>query len=602
MLFNKNYPLKKVYYRSFLLLIVIPILIVFMVSIGIIKVMMQKTATSNIQNSQNNIVTILGKEVNEVSLYLSHFVYVNNGGFMELAAKTNTDLQEERYLYTKELEEAFQVAMVPKQDILSCIFYMKDGQRTMLKTDLNKIEETIATKDWFINAKEEKNKVIIGSYDTTDPIFDYAKIRKKELLLVAALAPDITTDKLNKIEMVTLFTFSKAGSLIKENNKDELLGTTVILNEFDEMIYGELEEPTAGSYLQDPQLLTPGIHEKKLSDHQGNPKYTYIVSRVPETDWKIVSYIETSKLTEAFNKVALMMFLVILGLFLLFYFFSGYFLKNIITPIHMVIESLRKIETGDLNVHLEARGHGEIRHMIHSFNHMVRRLKGSIEENVKVQDLKHQAEMRALQSQIQPHFLVNTLNSIRFMAQVSKFDGIRKMAEALIKILSTSFRSNVGYYDLKEELEVLDSYIYLMKIRYSDAFEVAYEIDEEALTCQVPRLILQPIVENAIVHGLTSVEEDIGHLQIIVKKMEHHIYLEVIDDGEGMSREEIEQVLHAKEKREDNYSIGIENVYHRIKLHYGSMGSLEISSEVGSYTKVIMKIPVVEKIKRDEHE
>ena len=109
--------------------------------------------------------------------------------------------------------------------------------------------------------------------------------------------------------------------------------------------------------------------------------------------------------------------------------------------------------------------------MIHSFNRMVRELKASIEENEQVQQKKHQAEVRALQSQINPHFLVNTLNSIRFMAQVSKFDGIRKMAEALIKILSCSFRGSISFYTVREELDVLDSYLYLMKIRYSDGFE-----------------------------------------------------------------------------------------------------------------------------------
>ena len=100
------------------------------------------------------------------------------------------------------------------------------------------------------------------------------------------------------------------------------------------------------------------------------------------------------------------------------------------------------------------------------------------------------------------------------MAQVSRFDGIRKMAEALIKILSCSFRGSISFYTVREELDVLDSYIYLMKIRYSDGFEVEYQIDRGCLDYKMPRLILQPIVENSIVHGLAEKEDDIGHLKI----------------------------------------------------------------------------------------
>ena len=223
---------------------------------------------------------------------------------------------------------------------------------------------------------------------------------------------------------------------------------------------------------------------------------------------------EITLYTAAYNQVMGISILVISLLLLLFYLFSRYFLGQIIAPLHSVVEGMREMEEGNLTVHVEPAGQSEIRTMIHSFNRMVRELKASIEENERVQQKKHQAEVRALQSQINPHFLVNTLNSIRFMAQVSRFDGIRKMAEALIKILSCSFRGSISFYTVREELDVLDSYIYLMKIRYSDGFEVEYQIDRGCLDYKMPRLILQPIVENSIVHGLAEKEDDIGHLKI----------------------------------------------------------------------------------------
>ena len=143
----------------------------------------------------------------------------------------------------------------------------------------------------------------------------------------------------------------------------------------------------------------------------------------------------------------------------MFYLFSSYFLKNIIDPIHNTVEGMRLVEEGRLDVHVVPVGQAELRVMIHSFNRMTRRLKQLMQENEEEQQKKHEAEIRALQSQINPHFLVNSLNSIRFIAQVSRYEAIARMAEALIKILSCSFRSNVGFYTLDEELEVLDGFI-----------------------------------------------------------------------------------------------------------------------------------------------
>ena len=318
------------------------------------------------------------------------------------------------------------------------------------------------------------------------------------------------------------------------------------------------------------------------------------MSDVEENGWKIVSCVRTARLTASYNQVTLASILVISLLFLLFYLFSRYFLGQIITPLHTVVEGMKEMEEGNLTVHVEPAGQSEIRTMIHSFNRMVRELKASIEENEQVQQKKHQAEVRALQSQINPHFLVNTLNSIRFMAQVSRFDGIRKMAEALIKILSCSFRGSISFYTVREELDVLDSYLYLMKIRYSDGFEVVYDIDETCLDCKVPRLILQPIVENSIVHGLAEKEDDIGHLTVRLKASGDSLIFTVEDDGRGMTEEEIRQLLTHRERAEgDNTSIGVENVLSRLKLNFGSRYGIRMESQPGQYTKTILTIPLM---------
>ena len=596
MLFDKRFSLKTVYYRSFLLLIVIPILLVSVISLTLTRYIMERAAITNIRNAQASIESSLSKAIRDISLQLSHLVYVNDGEVMELASGMDSGDQQQRYDSRNRLSEVFRVAMVPSQDTISAMFYLKDGCTVYLKDEIRIPKEVMEQEAWYRQALAGPNVVSVGAFDTSRQNLTYSRLKSGEFVLAAAFSPDYQADRSGKMEMVSLFSVTHVGEVIRGFNRDEQLGTTFILDSSGSLIF-------AGDRYQEASRLLKGLTSKEAGvyktafDAQGNGRrqgYTIVVSDVEENGWKIVSCVRTARLTASYNQVTLASILVISLLFLLFYLFSRYFLGQIITPLHTVVEGMKEMEEGNLTVHVEPAGQSEIRTMIHSFNRMVRELKASIEENEQVQQKKHQAEVRALQSQINPHFLVNTLNSIRFMAQVSKFDGIRKMAEALIKILSCSFRGSISFYTVREELDVLDSYLYLMKIRYSDGFEVVYDIDETCLDCKVPRLILQPIVENSIVHGLAEKEDDIGHLTVRLKASGDSLIFTVEDDGRGMTEEEIRQLLTHRERAEgDNTSIGVENVLSRLKLNFGSRYGIRMESQPGQYTKTILTIPLL---------
>lgn len=319
-----------------------------------------------------------------------------------------------------------------------------------------------------------------------------------------------------------------------------------------------------------------------------------MASREPASGCQIISVIEAAALTRDFNRAALMVIGVTLVLFLLFYRFSCYYLRNIVEPVHNMVKSMEQVEGGNLEVHINPSGQTEIRTMVHSFNRMVRQLDRLIRDNREQQEKKLEAEIRALQSQINPHFLVNSLNSIRFMAQVAKFEGIGRMAESLIKILSTSFRSSNGFCSVREELEVLDSFVYLMKIRYSDGFDVEYKIDQCCMDCRIPRLILQPVVENSIVHGFSELVEEIGRIEVAITLTDGCLFITVRDNGKGMEQWEIHQLMSGGGiERADHKSIGITNVLSRLKLNYRDQCHLAMESKPGSYTLTRIMIPAL---------
>ncbi|MDO4469130.1 MAG: sensor histidine kinase [Bacillota bacterium] len=582
----KQYQLKGIYYRSFIFLIVIPILIVFSAAIFIIRQMMEDSAIRNIERVQKNMCMNLENEIQDASLRLSHFLYVNEGAITKAAAKTDTYDIEKKRIQAQELDRYFNFAMCPIEDIAAATFFMKSGNYTNLKEDFVISMDDIKEKDWYYQALENKNKVAVGSFNKK---ITPSKYGQNPFYIAVAIAPDIRVDTSGCIETAVLIVVSDLEKMVKLNLKDSTIGNTILLDEKNRVLY----DPSGKAELIKNQEIINGKY--KFKENRTGKSYVAVAREVMGTQWRIVNVVNSGKITGAFLRTASIILMIITAVMLLFYIFSHYFLKNIIHPVNDIIQGLKVVQTGNLDVHIAPKGQSEIRVMIHSFNQMVRRLKILIKENEQQQLKKQEAEMKALQSQINPHFLVNSLSSIRFMAQVSRFEGIRKMAEALIKILSCSFRSNQSTYTIKEEMEMLDSFIFLMSIRYSDGFQFEKEVDEKCLEYHIPRLILQPLVENSIVHAFTE-KEDIGLIKVSIYEEQEWIYLMVEDNGKGISKTQREQIFSWEEK-DDNYSIGIRNVYTRLQLNYGENSIFYIDSKEGSYTKIkiALKKKAVEK-------
>lgn len=592
---GKRISIKRKYYVSFLTMIVIPVLCVFLAAIVIVNQMIYSASITNIKSAQESMRHLLENDVKDVSMQLSHIIYIDNGNFMWTAGQMIGDSAAERNQFAERLNNLFQMVAAPKLDIISVKIYLKNGKSVYLKDELRKSDDEIRENDWYCDALDNKNTVTIGTYDTSAVPLMYTRQRKWEFIIAAALSPDRSVDRSDNVEMVTLFYKSDIGDLIKEYEKG-IIGNTVITDEKGNVIYQGYSGKEGLWYLKQKEENSREVQKQKVRKYESEHEwehYTYVTTELEDTGWKIVNMIPSSSLTQRINEIALYMFVVLLLVFTLFFCFSRYFLKNILNPVHMLEEGMLQVQENNLDVHLEPAGLYEIQQMLRSFNRMTDMLKRSIQEKEVAQERKHEEEVRALQSQINPHFLVNALNSIRFMAQVSKYIGIQKMAEALMKIVSCSFRSNISFYSLREEIEVLDSYVYLMKIRYSEGFEVEYQIEEACMECQVPRLILQPLVENAIVHGFS--EEETGHLKVSAQKRENKLILKVWDDGCGLTDEKIYQILNGKERdKKDNTSIGMENVFTRLKLSFGESCGIYIRSEIDEYTEIILELPALE--------
>lgn len=568
---DRRTTIKRSYFKNFIILIVVPIICIIVVALSIMRLMMRESAISNIQNIQSSLVEMLNRDIDEESLQLSHYIHTNDNQLLEIAAKTDTEDIQERYANMVLLKEIFQTTSVSDSGVIALGVYMKSGISSHLRETILMPYEEMKEMQWYQNALENKDVITVSSYDTSKGGLVGSYIGNNELLLILAVSPSEKLNKTEEIEMVVLIYKTNVGRYIREYNKNELLGETLLVDCDGHILYGSND----------------------INFQERSYKYNVIDSEIPSTKWKLINYVETSKLTYHYNQFMIWILVVLFILFFLFYLYSNFFLKQIINPVQSLVVAFQKMERGVLDIQMKEEGQSEIRDMMKSFNQMVQRLNETIEEKNEAQNQMYRAEFQALQSQINPHFLVNTLSSMRFMAQISKSQSLQKMADALIQILSSSFRNNDSFYTIEEEMKVLDGFIYLMKIRYSESFDVEYKIDENCYKIKMPRLMLQPVVENSIIHGFVQMDEERGMIQISVYQNNHCICFEVLDNGQGIAADEINEIWNNEyERKVDNYHIGLDNINNRLKLYYGEQYKVGINSKVGEYTKVTIMLPI----------
>ena len=262
--------------------------------------------------------------------------------------------------------------------------------------------------------------------------------------------------------------------------------------------------------------------------------------------------------------------------------------RHITRPVSRLDKAIAKVKDGDLSIQVKVKTNDELGRLTESFNQMVKDLKRYLEDRVQRQKDLNETTLRLYQTQLNPHFLYNTLDTIKWSAKIHQIPEIAVLAENLAVILRKSISSK-PFIQLREELDTIESYIKIQKIRFNGKFDFRYEIAPETEEILVPKLIVQPIVENAVIHGLADADE--GHIFVRAYLERKELVIEVSDDGCGISDEVIRR-LGNRDKEQKNGHIGFYNVDTIIRLHYGKDYGLRAERLPAGGTKVTIRIPV----------
>lgn len=329
--------------------------------------------------------------------------------------------------------------------------------------------------------------------------------------------------------------------------------------------------------------------------HSKEHMYIYILDN--NTGWKYVGIISLDKIIASANYIKKMTIFVFILCIIICFLFSIFISKMITKPINKLISIIDSTENGNLDMDFNPRYGDEIGTLAISYKNMVIRLKKYIEDIYEIQNKKREAEYRALKYQINPHFLYNTLSSIIWLTSKGDKENVINLVTALSSLFRLSISKDKELITISEEIEHVKNYLRIQKIRYEDQFQCIFDFDLEVLNCYIIKIILQPLVENAIYHGIR--DNDIsGIIKIKGKIMDDKIVIEVIDNGNGMTHEDIDYINNFLEKGgdENNFGIGIRNVNDRISFYFKNAYGLRFQKQ-GIYTIARVTLPIIKEVK-----
>lgn len=315
-----------------------------------------------------------------------------------------------------------------------------------------------------------------------------------------------------------------------------------------------------------------------------------------DSDWVLIKEIPMKLFNGDLQKLQRILIIALICSLAVMMLFSNYWTQHILKPLRRLAERMQRLEHGQLGVLVEQLPHNEIGLLSRQFNRMSQSIVELIHRSEAVETRKRIHEIKALQAQITPHFLYNTLNVIKWMAVARKADDIADSVVALGNMLQPFYKYTSSLWSLEDEIAYIRNYVKLMNRRYGEGIRLACRAPDHLLHVQVLKFMLQPIVENAIQHGF-ELKQFQGSIEIVVTEEEGRLLVAVYDDGVGMDEEQLQRTErhmkreYAEEERQE--SIGLNNTHYRLKLHFGSEYGIHLSSRLGQGTAVVMRLPVL---------
>lgn len=355
--------------------------------------------------------------------------------------------------------------------------------------------------------------------------------------------------------------------------------------------YGDVS--SGSSYITAPDgRVASSANLKQLGQVIPDPDDTMLCTSVtaPLSGYQLTTAAERSVITRDIAVTRNKIFLMALCFNLLAIIPVLILVRRMMRPVNNLTKTMAEVGQGDLSVRAEVYSEDEIGRLSQGFNNMIQQVEDLIDELVTEKLLKKEAEIEALRYQITPHFMYNTLNSIKYAALLQNSEEIAEQLEAFIELLQMSASDRGAFVPIRQEIHMVRNYVKLQMFRYASCFTVNFDVMPETEACYIPSLLIQPLVENAILHGIDLKRSD-GQITVRVFLDGQKLAIKVEDNGSGMTAEEL-RLLMSGERRSKFSGIGVRNVRERLNLYYGNQGELKFFSGKNQGTQAVITLPV----------
>lgn len=582
-MFGKFKSIQSTMLVSFSALMVLAML-VFMV------IAMRYTSGTIYENSINYMSQIIQQVNYDIDTYIEYMENISS-----VIAKSS---DVPRYLFDQNQTEAereaekeriltqFQTIMESRDDIYNVAAVAKNGRYIINQGDDELTGYVdIESLDWYQAAMESKSGIAVSSSHVQNAI---QSSYKWVITLSRALVNNQTGER-EGLFFVDL-NYSAISDLCNNNSIEEK-GYIFVLDAEGNIVYHPKQQLMYGGLKTENIDAIMECREDSLIIDEGGDSKLYTMSKSKRTGWTVVGAVYTSELLKN-NEQAQMWYLLVASILLLAVIgISSIISREITKPIRSLRDSMRKVQNGQFGTHVEVITENEIGSLGRSFNLMTSEIQALMEQNVYEQKQKRKSELKALQAQINPHFLYNTLDSIIWMSEAGENDEVVEMTSALARLLRQSISNDQEEVELEKEIEYVKNYLTIQKMRYKDKLEFFIYVDPRVAHVPIIKLVLQPLVENAIYHGI-KYKETKGNLKIYARPVDGRVEIVVADDGIGMDEDVMEHIFDEHRKEQKRNGVGVPNVQKRLKLQYGSEYGIRYESVKGAGTKAVITIPV----------
>lgn len=326
--------------------------------------------------------------------------------------------------------------------------------------------------------------------------------------------------------------------------------------------------------------------------HEAGETYLNLFTTLDTVHWKLVQTIRMKDVMQGFDtwwKISIFcLMLVIAAVFAVLYLLD----RSILKPVNYLYQDMERMKEGQKPLRLPERiGKDEIGNLTRQFYEMVGQIEVLEEQRISNEKQKRRLEIEALQAQINPHFLYNTINAVKMVLRMGRNEEAGAALTALVDILKNTLSNSNSYVTLQQEEQLLQSYLFIQHLRYDD-FQFRMEIPEDLKKYRILKFMIQPFIENCFLHGFEEITSD-TRIEVCMLKADGHLKISISDNGNGMDEEVIREIKSCRKKERGLNGIGIGNVIERVRRNYGDDCYVDIRSELGEGTHILLVLPLL---------